>query len=44
MMPEMLLKHLALLLYSGQLILGGWQQATAPTPRGERPGSELAGQ
>jgi putative oxidoreductase len=32
----MLLRHVALLLYSGQLLLGGWQQATQPSPRGER--------
>jgi uncharacterized membrane protein YphA (DoxX/SURF4 family) len=32
----MLLKHLALLLYSTQLLLGGWQQLNEPTPRGER--------
>src|SRR5437764_1766389 len=31
-----MLKHLALLLYTSQLLLGGWQQATEPTPRGER--------
>ena len=32
----MLFRRLALLLYSGQLLLGGWQQANEPTPRGER--------
>jgi len=31
-----MLGRFALLLYSGQLFLGGWQQATQPTPRGER--------
>jgi putative oxidoreductase len=31
-----MLKHLALLLFSGQLLLGGWQQATEPSPRAER--------
>jgi uncharacterized membrane protein YphA (DoxX/SURF4 family) len=30
------LKQLALLLYSGQLVLGGWQQWSEPTPRAER--------
>ena len=32
----MWLKHLALLLYAGQLFLGGWQQAQEPSPRAER--------
>lgn len=42
MLPEgrynnhMLLRHLALLMYSAQLFLGGWQQAMEPTPRGDR--------
>jgi putative oxidoreductase len=36
MMPYMLLKRLALLLYSSQLLLGGWQQANEPTVRAER--------
>jgi putative oxidoreductase len=31
-----MLKHLALLLYSAQLLLGGWQQANQPSPRAER--------
>jgi putative oxidoreductase len=31
-----MLKHLALLLYSAQLLLGGWQQANEPSPRAER--------
>src|SRR5215470_7416180 len=31
-----MLKHVALLLYSAQLFLGGWQQASEPTPRGDR--------
>ena len=31
-----MLRQLALLLYSGQLFLGGWQQANEPTPRGDR--------
>src|SRR5690349_8530273 len=31
-----MLKHLALLLYSTQLLLGGWQQLSEPTPRAER--------
>ena len=31
-----MLKRLALLLYSGQLLLGGWQQANEPSPRAER--------
>ena len=29
-------KHLALLLYSGMLYVGGWQQAQKPTGRAER--------
>jgi len=33
---SMFWKHLALLLYSGQLLLGGWQQANEPAPRAER--------
>jgi len=31
-----MLKHLALLAYSAQLLLGGWQQASQPSPRAER--------
>jgi uncharacterized membrane protein YphA (DoxX/SURF4 family) len=31
-----MLKHLALLIYSAQLLLGGWQQANEPSPRAER--------
>jgi uncharacterized membrane protein YphA (DoxX/SURF4 family) len=31
-----MLKHFALLLYSSQLLLGGWQQANEPSPRAER--------
>jgi len=31
-----MLGRFALLLYSGELLLGGWQQATEPTPRGDR--------
>lgn len=31
-----MLKHLALLAFSSQLLLGGWQQANEPTPRAER--------
>ena len=31
-----MLKHLALLVFSTQLLLGGWQQANEPTPRAER--------
>ncbi len=31
-----MLKHLALLLYSAQLVLGGWQQANEPSPRAAR--------
>jgi putative oxidoreductase len=31
-----MLKHLALLLYSGMLFVGGWQQAHEPSGRAER--------
>jgi uncharacterized membrane protein YphA (DoxX/SURF4 family) len=31
-----MIKHLALLLYSGMLFLGGWQQAHQPAGRAER--------
>jgi uncharacterized membrane protein YphA (DoxX/SURF4 family) len=31
-----MVRQLALLLYSVQLFLGGWQQANQPTPRGDR--------
>jgi len=29
-------KHLALLVYSGELFVGGWQQVQEPTPRANR--------
>lgn len=31
-----MLKHLALLAFSAQLLLGGWQQANEPAPRAQR--------
>jgi len=31
-----MLKHLALLAFSAQLLLGGWQQANEPSPRAQR--------
>jgi putative oxidoreductase len=31
-----MLKHLALLVFSSQLLLGGWQQANEPSPRAQR--------
>jgi putative oxidoreductase len=31
-----MLKHLALLAFSSQLLLGGWQQANEPSPRAQR--------
>ena len=31
-----MVKHLALLLYSGMLFVGGWQQAHEPAGRAER--------